>query len=150
MGVFASRSPYRPNPIGLSVVELKGIECHGEHWLIKLGGCDLVEGTPILDIKPYLSYVDSVEGASQGWLPEAWPMLEVIFAPSVLGMLEDTEDGPRLKALVGSCLRQDPRPAYKRTSEDDREYGVLLEQWNVKFRVQEGRAEVVAMERVLG
>ena len=147
MGVFASRSPFRPNPIGLSVVELLGVEATADAWLLKLGGCDLVDQTPILDIKPYLAYVDKIDTASSGWLGEAWPTLKVEFSAEAQSQLDRLADGGRFKALVASCLEQDPRPAYKRKREDaDREYGVLLEAWNVKFRVLDQTVEVLRLE----
>ena len=147
IGVFASRSPFRPNPIGLSVVELIGIESEVDHWLLRLGACDIVDQTPILDIKPYLAYVDKVESANSGWLGDVWPNLDVRFSELALSTLEQLPDGQRLKDLIASCLAQDPRPAYKRKREDaQREYGLLLEMWNVKFRVEGQCAEVLKLE----
>jgi tRNA (adenine37-N6)-methyltransferase len=147
MGVFASRAPFRPNPLGMSVVEYKGLDSDDEHWLLKLGGCDLVDGTPILDIKPYLPYVDGVVGASEGWTSEAWPELQVSFSEQALTTIHSIgDDGMRLQALISSCLRQDPRPAYKRGKAEVQEYGFKLEQWNIKFIVRESLATVLELE----
>ena len=132
MGVFATRSPCRPNPIGLSVVRLEGILEGKEGFMLAVSGADLVDGTPIYDIKPYLPFADVAENASGGFadsfkdyaleveLPEEWA--EVLPAE-------------KLPALLG-ILREDPRPAYQR---DERSYGLSFAGFAVSFFVKENR-----------
>jgi tRNA-Thr(GGU) m(6)t(6)A37 methyltransferase TsaA len=136
-GVFATRSPFRPNAVGLSAVAYHGSQETADAIELKFGGADLVQGTPILDIKPYLSYVDSIPDATSGWLPDDWVDLEVHFAADVDQVLEVAPDGSRLKSLISSCLKQDPRPAYHRKMNlAGRSYGFELEHWNVRFKVE--------------
>ena len=136
-GVFATRSPFRPNAIGLSAVSYHGSQETMNAIELKFGGADLVQGTPILDIKPYLSYVDSIPEATSGWLPDDWVDLQVIYVGDVEKKLEAYPDGTRLKALISSCLIQDPRPAYHRKMNlPGRSYGFELEHWNVRFEVE--------------
>lgn len=132
MGVFATRSPCRPNPIGLSVVRLEGILEGKEGLMLAVSGADLVDGTPIYDIKPYLPFADVTENASGGFadsfkdyaleveLPEEWA--EVLPAE-------------KLPTLLG-ILREDPRPAYQR---DERSYGLSFAGFAVSFFVKENR-----------
>ncbi len=110
VGVFASRSPYRPNPIGLSAVKLeridydayKGIELH-------LSGVDILDGTAVLDIKPYLPYADKVEGANSGWVLRENPKYEVTFSEAIESELRSPKVAP-VKALITQMLAHDPRP----------------------------------------
>lgn len=138
-GVFATRSPFRPSPIGLSAVELLKVE----GYRLLLGGVDLLDGTPILDIKPYVPYSDC--------LPQAKPAFaETPPEPLVVEFSREAEvrlaHRPALRTLVEETLGQDPRPAYQR---DDREYGTRLEQVNVRWRVCENRVEVLSVEDVM-
>jgi tRNA-Thr(GGU) m(6)t(6)A37 methyltransferase TsaA len=146
-GVFATRSPFRPNAIGLSAVSYLGAT-ETEHAIeLRFGGADLVHGTPILDIKPYLSYVDSIPDASTGWLPTDWIDLEVEFSEQATKAIELMADEARVKALISSCLRQDPRPAYhKKMQLRGRSYGFALEHWNIRFEVEGQRATVTEIK----
>ena len=133
MGVFATRSPYRPNPIGLSSVKLLGIErteCDGDVLLVS--GADILDGTPIYDIKPYLKYTDShtdaVGGFSDGVIDYS---LKVEFPEELLRKVSASEQ----KNLI-SLLENDPRPAYKEDGE--REYGMKYADYEVFFRVVDG------------
>lgn len=146
VGVFASRSTHRPNPIGLSVVALTGIDCCEGRVELRIKGADLLDGTPVLDIKPYVPYVDSITDARGGFAdtaPEA--QLEVVFTEQAKVQCKELADGyPRLQALICGVLAHDPRPAYQ--AEAGREYGVNLYDFNVRFRVIGGVAEVLAIE----
>lgn len=103
IGVFASRSPHRPNPIGLSLARLERVEGATLH----LSGIDLIDGTPILDVKPYLPFSDAAQAPAAGWVPEnAFPELEVILSPRAL---KDTEGDAALRRLITDALRHDPR-----------------------------------------
>jgi len=140
VGVFASRSTHRPNGLGLSLVRLEGIEwSDGRPWL-RLGGVDLVSGTQIYDVKPYIPFVESLPGARGGYAEEKPPRLEVVGLEWLAGWRE------RDRALVIEALSLDPRPAAGR-AEEDRVHGAGLCGRNVRFRVWGGRVEIVGVDR---
>ncbi|MFK7929675.1 MAG: tRNA (N6-threonylcarbamoyladenosine(37)-N6)-methyltransferase TrmO, partial [Myxococcota bacterium] len=114
-GVLATRSPFRPNPIGLSVCPLIGVERSEGRATIVVGGVDLVDKTPILDIKPYVPYVDEVPNATVDWVPSAPAQRTVSFDPDVQGWIQTR---PELRTLIEQVLAQDPRPATHRDRED--------------------------------
>ncbi len=132
MGVFATRSPFRPNPIGLSSVKLEGMEKTEEGMTLLVSGIDLRDNTPIYDIKPYLPYVDSHPNARGGFAEEkADYALEVVFPEELLRRL------PREKQnAIIEVLKQDPRPAYH--EDKDRKYGVAFAGFDIKFQVADG------------
>ena len=132
VGVFATRSPFRPNPIGLSSVKLEGIEQTAEGMVLIVSGIDLRDHTPIYDIKPYLPYVDSHPDARGGFAEEkAGYALEVVFPSELL------EKFPKAKQpAIVEVLKQDPRPAYH--DDAQRQYGVAFAGFNVRFCVEEG------------
>ena len=137
MGVFATRSPFRPNPIGLSCVELLGVEHHPE-WgtVLQVAGADLMDGTPILDIKPYVPYADCHPDAREGFAPPPKDrLLQVELPPAALGSFPPE----RVEALKG-VLSCDPRPAYQRDPE--RVYGLPFAGYDVRFTVAEGTLTV--------
>jgi len=141
MGVFATRSPYRPNPIGLSCVTLEEVRLHTEEGpVIIVGGADLMDGTPIYDIKPYLPYVDAHPDARGGFGSEKKDYtLAVDFPPA----LEETVPEEKREALRG-VLAGDPRPSYQ--DDPERVYGVAFAGMNVKFTVKDGTLTVCAVE----
>lgn len=146
-GVFATRSTFRPNPIGLSVVELVGMVDGPEGKELLLRGADLLDGTPILDIKPYVPYVDALPEARAGFAPEAPECLPVSWSEAALVQAQQLKVDAELRALIEEVLAQDPRPAYADTSHDTaREYGVWLAQVNVRFRVVDEGVVVTALE----
>lgn len=150
IGVFASRSTHRPNPIGLSVVELAGIDCNENRVVLRLRGADLLDGTPVIDIKPYIPYVDSIPGARGGFADEAPERkLSVAFSGEAFDTCRRLEERyPVLRTLIEEVLAQDPRPAYRaERGSEDRLYGVGLYDLNIRFRVDGERAEVVAIEK---
>ena len=132
MGVFATRSPFRPNPIGLSSVKLEAVERTKEGPVLVVSGIDLRDHTPIYDIKPYLPYVDSHADARGGFAAErAGYSLEVEFPIDLL------EKIPKQKRdAVMEVLKQDPRPAYH--EDEYRAYGMAFAGFNVRFRVANG------------
>jgi tRNA-Thr(GGU) m(6)t(6)A37 methyltransferase TsaA len=138
MGVFATRSPFRPNPIGLSCVELIGIEHHPD-WgdVLCVGGADLMDGTPILDIKPYVAYADAYPDAVSGFAGMAPEKLTVRVTDDVLMLLPPDKRG----ALI-SVLELDPRPAYKR-DDPDHAYAFEFAGITVRFTVQGDTLTVV-------
>jgi len=138
-GVFATRSPYRPNPIGLSSVRLERID--PDTCTLHVRGADLADGTPIYDIKPYLPYTDAHPDASGGWTDTcAWNELEVVF-PGEFSRLFSDEDARALRQL----LAQDPRPHYQ--DDPDKVYGMLFAGHEIKFRVDSGTLTVISVEK---
>ena len=138
MGVFATRSPYRPNPIGLSCVKLIGIE--GTELIV--AGADLMDGTPILDIKPYLPYADARHDAKGGFAdPLRDYALEVVFPDAWLQKIP-TE----LRVGLIDVLSQDPRPSYQ--DDPERVYGFAFAGFEVKFCVAQAVLTVVSVEKV--
>lgn len=130
VGVFASRSPFRPNPIGLSCVRLQRIDLeHKNAPILHLRGVDLVDGTPILDIKPYIPYADALPDATGGFAPSPPTFLEVGWQDGIGDSLDQ-----ETKNLIEHTLAIDPRPAYQH-GEVGREYGCLISGWNVKWKV---------------
>lgn len=152
IGVFASRSPFRPNSLGLSVVRNEGLVRKDGQLVLKISNHDLIEGTPILDIKPYLPFSDSVPEALLGWADTApTDRLEVLFSPEALEQLSQLPeaDYPDFRALVEDVVSYDPRPSFRRGREEQRIYGAHLYDRNVRFRfVNEGsnkRVEVLSV-----
>ena len=138
IGVFASRSPFRPNPIGLSAVKLEGLDLdHLSGPLIKVSGVDLVAGTPILDIKPYIPYADSIPGALGGYVDGAPSGLGVEWKEGVDQYLSVPE-----KNLIEATLSADPRPAYQHEKKG-REYGCLISGYNIRWQVVDAKVLVL-------
>ncbi|MCG6230545.1 tRNA (N6-threonylcarbamoyladenosine(37)-N6)-methyltransferase TrmO [Vibrio furnissii] len=147
IGVLASRSTFRPNGIGMSAVALRGVSKQGDQIYLDLGSVDLVNGTPIIDIKPYIPYADAIADA-QGGYAEAEPELaQVTFSPAALEMLHRSPHGVEQQAVIQEVLAQDPRPAYKKNKPDMKEYAVNLYDLNVKFTVNGNLVTVTAIER---
>ena len=150
IGVFATRSNFRPNPIGLSLVRLEAIERRDGRLWLDIRGADLLEGTPVLDIKPYLPYADSVEGAQAGFADTPPPTLPVQFSEPAQQQLHqfDTNGDGRLEALIRAMLSYDPRPAYQAEAQDGREYGCRVHDYNVVWSVQNGVVRVQRIEKI--
>ena len=128
-GVFATRSPFRPNLIGLSSVKLESIEYTSEGPVIHVSGVDMRDNTPIFDIKPYLAYADAHPEASDGFAgTHKYDVLEVVFPESLLNIFPE---GKRTAAT--EILRQDPRPHYQ--DDPERLYGVSFSGYDIKFKV---------------
>ena len=142
VGVFATRSPFRPNPIGLSAVRLLGIERHNQ-WgvVLRVAGADLLDGTPIYDIKPYLPHIDSHPQAAGGFAAEVKEYrLQVECPQHILAELPQEKQEALLEVLAN-----DPRPAYH--DEDKRVYGMKFAGYEVKFRVENGIVYVTSIVR---
>lgn len=145
IGVFASRSPFRPAPIGLSVVRLEGLLTGPDRVGLLLRDHDLADGTPVLDIKPYLPWSDSLpEARPPAGFEEPPPApLDVVFAVEVEAMCaQAASQGMPLRGLIEDVLRQDPRPAY-RQSQEGRVHGTRLHGFDVRWQVRDGCAEVI-------
>ncbi len=137
VGVFASRSPFRPNPIGLSAVKLLRVEHTDEEGAVLIvSGADLLDGTPILDVKPYLPYADSIPSALSGYAGKhQHDRVEVVFPDELLALIP-------LEKRQGllDCLADDPRPSYQ---DDGRVYGMRFAQFDIKFTVNGGTLTVL-------
>ena len=143
MGVFATRSPYRPNPLGLSAVKIVSVDLHTpEGPVITVAGADLMDGTPIFDIKPYLAYADSHPDAKGGFIEGLTDRsVEVVCDETLLSALsEDTR-----RSLL-AVLAHDPRPTYQ--NDPDRIYGMEFGGCNVRFTVADGVLTVVDVARM--
>jgi len=147
IGVFASRATFRPNGIGMSAVELKGVSQEkGQTWL-DLGSVDLVDGTPIIDIKPYIPYSDSIPDARGGFAADEPAVLDVNFSQQAQSKLANHPQARHIIQVIKEVLGQDPRPAYKKGKPDNKEYAVNLFDLNVKFMVETLFINVTDIER---
>ncbi|MCG3883760.1 tRNA (N6-threonylcarbamoyladenosine(37)-N6)-methyltransferase TrmO [Photobacterium leiognathi] len=147
IGVFASRATFRPNGIGMSAVELKGVRYENGNVIIELGGVDLVDGTPIVDIKPYIPYSDSLPQAQGGFASSAPDLMPVCFSETALNQLP-VKNKAYYQTVISEVLAQDPRPAYKKGKPDPKQYAVHLFDFNVHFSVTEQQITVNQIEKV--
>jgi tRNA-Thr(GGU) m(6)t(6)A37 methyltransferase TsaA len=140
-GVFATRSTFRPNGLGLSLVRLEGIDTAPlDSPILRLGGLDLIDGTPIYDLKPYLPYAEAPADAVGGFAQEAPACLPVVVAPTAAAVFDQL--APRAQAVIREALALDPRPATQ-TQDPARVFGALLCGCNVRFVVAEGTCRIV-------
>ena len=143
VGVFASRSPHRPNPLGLSCLKIEKIDLKAKCGIeIHVSGLDILDGTPILDIKPYLPYADSVPDAKCGWASGNIPKYPVSFSTQSLDSIKKSSQHPNLKELLTQMLELDPRPTSQRkyVSIDDpssksRQYAFRLFDFDVQWQI---------------
>jgi tRNA-Thr(GGU) m(6)t(6)A37 methyltransferase TsaA len=141
MGVFATRSPFRPNPLGLSCVELESIDADAADGpVLVVRGADLMDGTPVYDIKPYIKYADSRPHALCGYVEKLHERRLKVVIPSE--MADGIMDKSIMPSLV-EVLQLDPRPSYH--DDPERIYGLSFEGLNVRFRVSDGILEVVGI-----
>jgi len=147
IGVFASRSPFRPNNLGLSSVRIESVDLEARDNdgkpigpVINVIGADLMDGTPIYDVKPYVTYADCHEGARSGFVDsKEWKPLEVVLPEDA------SKTGIDLESLK-NVLAQDPRPQYQKDSE--KVYGMIFSGFDVRFRVQEDILTVTEIKKV--
>ena len=150
IGVFASRSMFRPNPIGLSVVELKSIERKGNKVILNIIGGDFLDTTPVLDIKPYIPYADSIETAKAGYA-ENQPSVRfmVSFSDKAKSEINELQDKyPELEKLITEILQLDPRPAYhaeKETKQTQNEFAMKLYDFDLKWLVEDDQVLVTSL-----
>ncbi len=160
VGVFASRSPHRPNPIGMSVVKIEEIDFLAPGGIeIHLSGLDILDGTPVLDIKPYLPFADSFAGATLGWASQGIQKYRVEFSSgSILSIQEaGTKYHPDLQALLRQMLELDPRPTSqrKRSSIDSDEsqglvFAFRIFDFDVKWKIHNKGIFVLELENLAG
>lgn len=152
VGVFASRSPFRPNPIGISAMGLESIEISGQGPILHLTGADILDRTPVLDIKPYLPYSDTIPEAQSKFAqfpPE--PGLVVEFSTLAKARCREKErEIPNLTAIITGILENDPRPAYSREkpSDPERVYGIRLFDFDLKWRIRKNIIRVISLDRI--
>ena len=140
MGVFATRSPFRPNPIGLSCVKLEGWEMTDEGPVITVSGIDIMDGTPIYDIKPYLPHADCKADATGGFSTDAMHhSLEVVIPAELEAKIEE-----RLRKPLAELLAQDPRPGY--ADDANRVYGFTYATYEISFTVCDGTLTVCEID----
>ncbi len=144
VGVFATRSTHRPNALGLSVVKLDGIRNNR----LQISGIDLLNGTPLVDIKPYLPYADNVGTAFNYLADQAPELIEVEFTPAALQvvLLHQTRINKPIQALIEQMLAQDPKPAYQKL-DLERVYGVKIWDLNVQWQyLSTGNIQVISVD----
>jgi len=165
VGVFASRSPFRPNPIGMSVVKLEKIECDEGRCLLHLRGADLLDGTPVLDIKPYLPYADALPEAAGGYAADS-PSKAISITFNELADAQCTEleqNGTLgLRQLIKQVLSQDPRPAYyaekkhannkydddEKKNVEKQRFGMRLYDFDLRWTVEADQVNVLELRPV--
>jgi tRNA (adenine37-N6)-methyltransferase len=151
VGIFASRSPHRPNHLGLSAVRLIGIAREGKRIFLDLAEIDLLDGTPVIDIKPYIPYSDRVDGAGDGYTgPYEGSAVDVVFSNEALDFCNryERKTGRRLRELIYETLSLDPRPASHRPGMG--EYGTMFWDVNVRWRVEKGAFQILNCEETGG
>lgn len=159
VGVLASRSPHRPNPIGLSVVKIEEVRADAQGGAeIDVSGVDILDGTPVLDIKPYIPYADSLPHADAGWAAEPITRYPVTFSESGEAALvhraaREPESYEKLKALIIEMLGLDPRPAFQKRrmppsspEAQGLRYGFQLLDFDVKWEIRDGGFWVTDLE----
>ncbi len=151
VGVFASRSPHRPNHMGMSAVKLINIRKEKKTYILKLTGIDFLDQTPVLDIKPYVPYSDSVGTATNGYTKcteNDRLEIEVVFSreASMFCAAYDRDTGRNIRLLIEELVRQDPRPASQKGSKD--QFGMLLWDVNIRWRVMDSQFQVLTCRRV--
>lgn len=148
MGVFATRSTFRPNPVGLSVAELRSVQVEGSKISLELAGVDLLDGTPILDIKPYLPYADALPQASAGFASQA-PIQHhtVVFTAKAQQqcLLKGQQWQTDIQRLVEQILQQDPRPSYHVGQQQGRVYAMRLYDFDLRWHYSTVGIEVLEL-----
>lgn len=136
-GVLATRSTFRPNPIGMSVVKLDKVTTEKKQTILHISGLDLLNGTPIIDIKPYVPYSDAIIDADAGFAQEQPDAaLSVVFSEQMQAdLIKYQQRDSELGLLIEQVLKQDPRPAYKRGKTDDKVYGMSLYDLNIQWQL---------------
>lgn len=148
LGVFATRSTFRPNPLGLSVAKLSAIQVQGRTISLVLTGADLLDGTPVLDIKPYLPYADALPLARAGFAPDAPPSVQrVTFSAEAEQQCAQRQGsgGVDLRQVITQVLAQDPRPSYQQGQHRGRVYAMRLYDFDLRWHYTPDGIEVLAL-----
>lgn len=147
VGVYGTRSPNRPNAIGMSAVRLLKISEKKRKLRLEVQGGDFLDGTPVIDIKPYVPYADAIASAEGAWTVEQETLLPVCWSAEAEAVLSADPGSERLRCLIEETLGQDPRPGYER-GKDGREgqrWTMQLGNYSVSWRVKKGTAEVIKL-----
>lgn len=148
LGVFATRSTFRPNGMGMSVVEFDAVSFKHKQLSLTVRGMDLLDSTPILDIKPYIPYADSIPWASGGMAQHSPELMTVTFSNQAHGQLKTLEQRyPALRSLIQEVLSQDPRPAYHQNSHPDKPYAMTLYELNIQWQVIDHQNVVLSIQK---
>ena len=149
VGVFASRSPFRPNPLGLSVVRLNTIDYTANQVILELGGIDLLDQTPVLDIKPYVPYSDAIIDARTGFAPgPVTHSVQINYAADAEAFLAELDSSLayHLRSLLRQILENDPRPAYLQGNASRQSFGMRLYDFNIRWRIEKDSILVSRIE----
>jgi len=148
VGVFASRSPHRPNHLGLSVVRLEAVVHRQGRSFLELSGVDLLDGTPVIDIKPYIPYCDCLPSASCGYATGERPEVELRFSDQAASFCAGYQErtGRNIRRLIEEMIRHDPRPASQKGNKSG--FGMLLWEVNIRWRVEKDRFFVENCEEI--
>ncbi len=148
VGVFASRSPFRPNPMGLSCVALDRVDITDKGPVLHLSGVDILNQTPVLDIKPYIPYSDILPDARDGFAQGPPPIrLNVKFSDQAETQIREKEkEFPDIRAVITGMLENDPRPAYSTDADTRRIYGIRVFDVDVKWTVKADRVEILSLD----
>ena len=157
VGVLASRSPHRPNPIGLSAVRLDHVDLNANGGPeLHVSGLDLINGTPILDIKPYIDYADSIPNTVSGWASQPIEKISITFsheAELTLSQIEQNDDTKSLRHLIHDVLELDPRPAFQKRkipvsdpSSQGARFGIELVDYEVKYEIANAGFTITKIE----
>lgn len=150
-GVFATRSPYRPNPVGISVLQYHGWQKKNGSLLLNVSGLDLIDKTPVVDIKPYLPYADSLTDAIGGFAHNAPEDSEfkVVFSCSATEQIQNVAtEYPKLAQLISSTLRHNPRPAYFGNIDKRKNFSLKLYTFRVKWQIEAKVITVLSLEEL--
>lgn len=147
IGVFASRSMFRPNAIGLSVVELKNIERVGNKIVLNIIGGDFLDSTPVLDIKPYIPYADSIDATRTGYATERPEVkLKVKFTEEAKAEINKYKTNhSKLEEIIIGILQIDPRPAYQQNKDSKKEYAIKIYDYDLKWYVEDEQVIVTSL-----
>jgi tRNA (adenine37-N6)-methyltransferase len=156
VGVYASRSPNRPNPIGLSAVKLDRVEISAIELCLHISGIDLLDGTPVFDIKPYVPYSDAIPNAEAGWATPIEDAIVVDWEPAAIAVLENLwamgviADWIAIRDLIAQTIGQDPRPAHERNQDgrDGQQWNLRVGGFNVWWAVVGGVARITQVATI--
>jgi len=147
IGVFASRSMFRPNPVGLSVVELESVERKNNKIVLNIVGGDFLDLTPVLDIKPYIPYADLVDTTKAGYATnKPGEKLSVVYSTEAKSGIKKAEDKyPKIESIITKILQLDPRPAYQENKEIKNTFAIKLYDYDLKWYVENEKVIVTAL-----
>ncbi|MEA5463160.1 tRNA (N6-threonylcarbamoyladenosine(37)-N6)-methyltransferase TrmO [Leptothoe sp. PORK10 BA2] len=150
VGVYATRSPNRPNPIGMSAVKLLGVTAQKGTLRVQVQGGDFLDGTPVLDVKPYVPYADAMSHASTAWAIYQEPSLPVSWSADADTVLQGSTDPEGIRCLITETLAQDPRPGYERGKDgkSGQRWNMQISCYSVFWVVHNGMAEVTQLVKV--